>query len=63
NEEAAEEIRADGGTEFVRLTEEQVAAFAERNDPVYDRFIEMAGARGERILEAIQQAVAEGEDQ
>ncbi|MFP4462791.1 MAG: TRAP transporter substrate-binding protein DctP [Guyparkeria sp.] len=61
NEEAAEEIRADGGTEFVRLTEEQVAAFAERNESVYDQFIEMAGPRGEKILEAIQDAVAEGD--
>ncbi|MFO7582572.1 TRAP transporter substrate-binding protein DctP [Guyparkeria sp.] len=63
NAEAAEEIKSKSDTTFVSLNDEQVAEFRDTVQPIYDQFVEMAGPRGERILEAIQQAVAEGEGQ
>lgn len=63
NREAAEEIRSKSDIEFVELTPEQVEAFRESVEPVFDQYVEMAGPRGRKILEAIQDAVAEGNAQ
>ena len=62
NEEAGEEIRANSDTEFLTLTDEQTEAFRAQVEPVFDKFVDMAGPRGEQILNEIQRAVAEGED-
>lgn len=60
NREAAEEIKSKSDIEFIELTPEQVDAFRENVEPVFDQYVEMAGPRGEKILKAIQDAVAEG---
>lgn len=62
NAEAAEEIKSKSDTTFVRLTDEQVDEFRETVQPIYDQYIEMAGPRGEKVLNAIQDAVAAGDD-
>jgi TRAP-type C4-dicarboxylate transport system substrate-binding protein len=61
NAEAAEEIKSKSDTTFVSLTDEQVAEFRDTVQPIYDQFVDMAGPRGERIMKAIQDAVAAGE--
>ncbi|MFO7808839.1 TRAP transporter substrate-binding protein DctP [Guyparkeria sp.] len=63
NREAAEEIKSESDIEFIELTSEQVEAFRENVEPVFDQYVEMAGPRGEKILKAIQDAVAEGNDE
>jgi len=61
NKEAGEEIRANSDTQFLTLNEEQKEAFRAKVEPVFDKFVDIAGPRGERILKEIQRAVAEGE--
>lgn len=60
NAEAAEEISSKSDIEFVDLTPEQVTVFRDKVEPVFDQYIEMTGPRGEKILEAIRDAVAQG---
>lgn len=60
NAEAAEEIKSKSDIEFIELTTEQVEAFRENVEPVLDQYVEMTGERGEKILNAIQDAVAKG---
>ncbi|WP_322521246.1 TRAP transporter substrate-binding protein DctP [Guyparkeria halophila] len=62
NQEAAEEIKSKSDIEFIELTPEQVETFRESVEPVFDQYVEMAGPRGEKILNAIQDAVAKGND-
>lgn len=63
NREAAEEIKSKSDIEFIDLSAEQVETFRESVEPVFDQYIEIAGPRGEKILNAIQDAVAEGTDE
>ncbi|MFI9654936.1 TRAP transporter substrate-binding protein DctP [Guyparkeria sp. GHLCS8-2] len=63
NRDAAEEIKSKSDIEFIELTPEQVETFRESVEPVFDQYIEIAGPRGEKILNAIQDAVAEGNDE
>ncbi|HER34474.1 MAG: TRAP transporter substrate-binding protein DctP [Halothiobacillaceae bacterium] len=60
NAEAAEEIKSKSDIEFIELTPEQVETFRSSVEPVFDQYVEMTGPRGEKILDAIQKAVAEG---
>ncbi len=53
NREAAEEIASKSDIEFIELTDDQRAAFSERVQPVFDKYVELAGPRGEKILDAI----------
>jgi TRAP-type C4-dicarboxylate transport system substrate-binding protein len=53
NAERLERILAAGGTRLVRLSEPQRAAFRARSLPVRERYLELAGARGARILEVL----------
>lgn len=63
NREAAEEIKSKSDIEFIELSSEQVGTFRESVEPVFDQYVEMAGPRGEKILNAIQDAVAAGNEQ
>ncbi|MFA7522096.1 MAG: TRAP transporter substrate-binding protein DctP [Halothiobacillaceae bacterium] len=60
NTEAAEEISSKSDIKFVDLTPEQVTVFRDKVEPVFNQYVQMAGPRGERILKAIQDAVAQG---
>ncbi|MCL7744731.1 TRAP transporter substrate-binding protein DctP [Guyparkeria hydrothermalis] len=60
NANATEEIKSKSDIEFIELTADQVEAFRASVEPVFDQYVEMAGPRGEKILNAIQEAVAEG---
>ena len=59
NEGAAKEIRSKSDIEFIELNDEQRAAFSERVEPVFDTFVEKAGPRGEKILDAIRTQIEE----
>lgn len=60
NERRLEKIRERRpGYRIVELTDEQRARFREASLPVRERFVEMAGESGRRILETIERAVAE----
>ena len=56
NAERLDEILAAGGTRLVRLSEPERSAFRARSLPVRDRYLELAGARGARILEVLDEA-------
>lgn len=60
NAEAADEIKSKSDIEFIKLTPDQVEAFRKSVEPVFDKYVELAGPRGKKILDAIQKAVAEG---
>lgn len=53
NEERLASITEEGGTEIIRLEEEQTSAFRELALPVQDQYVEEAGERGRRILEGL----------
>ena len=54
NAERLDRIREQGDIEIVRLTAEQRQAFAERARPLRQRYTELAGERGRRILEGLE---------
>jgi TRAP-type C4-dicarboxylate transport system substrate-binding protein len=53
NAERLEKILADGDTRVIRLDDHERAAFREASLGVRGTYLEMAGERGERILEAL----------
>ncbi|MDX1650402.1 MAG: TRAP transporter substrate-binding protein DctP [Myxococcota bacterium] len=61
NESRLETIREQGGTEIVRLGDAERAAFRERSLPVRETYAELAGARGERVLELLLDEVGKAE--
>lgn len=52
-----EKIRAEGGTELVELDDAQRARFRELSLPVRALFVEMTGARGQAMLDALGEAL------
>lgn len=59
NEERLESITSEGGTEIMRLDEEQTAAFRELAQPVQEKYVEQAGERGREILEGLKRELEE----
>lgn len=62
NERRLENIRQAGGTEIVRLSDSERAAFAALAEPVRRTYVEEVGERGQRILEAIEREVKAAEE-
>lgn len=59
NEERLASITEEGGTEIIRLEEEQTSAFRELALPVQDQYVEEAGERGRKILEGLKRELEE----
>jgi tripartite ATP-independent transporter DctP family solute receptor len=59
NEERLANITEEGGTEIIRLEEEQISAFRELALPVQDQYVEEAGERGRKILEGLKRELEE----
>jgi len=55
---ALEKIKADSDIEVVVLTKEEREAFKEAAKPAYDKYVEMVGADGEKILNSLIEEVA-----
>jgi len=53
NAERLEEILGEGGTTWVALDEAERGRFAAASRPLRARYVELAGERGQRVLEAI----------
>ncbi|WP_326907624.1 TRAP transporter substrate-binding protein [Sedimentibacter sp. MB31-C6] len=51
-------IKADSDIEVVELTKEERAAFKEASKSAYDKYIEMVGADGEKILNTLLEEIA-----
>lgn len=59
NDERLQKILDAGGTELIELTEEERAAFREASMPVREMYLEVAGERGEKLLNLITSKVEE----
>ncbi len=59
NEERLASITEEGGTEIIRLDEEQTAAFRELALPVQEQYVEQAGERGRKIIEGLKRELEE----
>lgn len=57
NNERLKKIKEASDIEIVELTDEERAAFRELSQPVRDKFVEMAGEKGEQILEQLEKDV------
>lgn len=59
NEERLDSITEQGGTQVIRLDEDQTAAFRELALPIQDQYVEQAGERGREILEGLKRELEE----
>lgn len=59
NEERLDSITEEGGTQVIRLGEDQTAPFRELALPVQEQYVEQAGERGRRILEGLKRELEE----
>ena len=53
NRERLEEILAEGGTQWVPLGEAERARFEQASLPLRERYLDLAGPRGQRVLDAL----------
>lgn len=61
NAERMETIRANSDIEIIDLNDSQRAAFREASLPIREQYIELAGERGEKLLDILLEAIADEE--